>query len=233
MRIRERVKTGWWRVALVAAAAVVTAFSRDDPFAGVFGLVPILVWCGALARSPRTGVTVGLVLVALLAWFVLPRELGLAGPWVPWAVEVYWLHTALAAVVCAIGALVERRPTGVVWLPAMVLAGLVVTGFALFSRWETPPGNEGVWPGPAQLRITEHESCGSHSCSRILEATGDRAPEVLREHLAAGNFTPAPPSGITRLPRFCRSTGVVVTHTVCAELRTLAANAAQVEWYVN
>ncbi|MGH3440016.1 MAG: hypothetical protein ACRDRN_26675 [Sciscionella sp.] len=226
MLIHEAVKTHWWRAALVVAAVVVASFARNDPFAGLFGLLPVLLWC-CLARSPRTGVVVGLVLVALLAWFVLPRSMDLAGPWVPAAIEVYWLHTTLAAVVCWFGA---RRGAG--RLLAMVLAGLVVTGGVLFAGLEAPPGDEGISPGPPQLRITEGHECGSGGCWRVLKAIGDRAPDVMRDYLVARNFAPGPTSTITGAPRFCRSTGIVVDHKVCAELRTLSANAVRVGWYV-
>jgi hypothetical protein len=200
--IDERVKSHWWRGALVVAGVAVAAFAGDDDaFAAWFGLLPLLIWC-SLARSWRSGVAVGVVLLALLAWFVLPRSLGLAGRWVPAAIEVYWLHTTLAAIVCAIGA---RRGFG--RLLALVTAGFVVTVGALFAAYESPPGAEGVAPGPAQLRITRDFECGSHNCWGVLEATGDRAPEVVRDYLVARNFTPAPPSDITRVPRFCRHTG--------------------------
>jgi hypothetical protein len=33
-------------------------------------------------------------------------------------------------------------------------------------------------------------------------------------------------------PRFCRATGLVVTHEVCADLHTLSPDAVRVEWYV-
>lgn len=221
-----RVKTHWWRGALVVAAAVVACFSAS-PFAGLFGLVPMLVWV-ALAPSRRSGLVVGVVLLALLAWFVLPNALSLAGRWVPAPIEVYWLHTTLAAVVCAIGA---RR--GFVRLLVLVVAGFVVTGGAWFAGLEAAPGDEGIMPLPAGLRATPDISCGSGGCWRVVEAIGDRAPEVLREHVLARNFTPAPQSEITLVPRFCRSTGLVVNHEVCAELRTLSPDAVRMEWYVN
>lgn len=226
--IRERLKKHWWRLALVAVATA--AFSWNE---GFFGLISILVWCG-LARSPRTGVTVGLVLMALLAWFVVPRSLGFAGLWVPAAIEVYWLYPIVAAVVCLIGTLVKQRsPAGIGRLLAMVIAGFIATGGVLFVQLEAVPGDEGVLPGPAQLRIVQDYSCGSGGCWRILEATGDRAPAVMREHLASRGFTPAPASTITGDPRVCRRTGVLVTHEVCADLRDLSANSIRVDWYVN
>ncbi|GLY44336.1 hypothetical protein Amsp01_103590 [Amycolatopsis sp. NBRC 101858] len=222
----EQVRTHWWRAALVVAAVVVACFAAS-PFAGMFGLVPILAWLW-LAPSPRTGVIVGAVLLALLAWFVLPGALSLAGPWVPAPIELYWLHPTLAAVACAIGA---RR--GFVRLSLLVVAGFAVAGGAWFADLEAAPGDEGVVPVPAGLRAAQDVECGSGGCWRVLEATGDRAPEVLRDHLTARHFTPAPQSGITRVPRFCRRTGLLVTHEVCAELRTLSPDAVRVEWYVN
>ena len=232
---RERVKKHWWRLLVVLVAVAVAAFSWNEAFVGLFGLLPILVWCGLLARSARTGVIVGLVLVVLLAWFVVPSEVGWAGPWVPASIEVFWLHTMLAAVVCGIGALVERRPAvDFSWLGTMVLIGFVVTGGVLFTQLEAVPGDEGVYPGPSQLRVVpEGYSCGSGNCWRVLEANGDRAPEVMREYLAARGFTPRPKDTITGNPEVCRQTGVLVTHEVCADLRDISASAVRVEWYVN
>jgi hypothetical protein len=79
--ISERVKTDWWRGAFVVAAVAVACFSAS-PFAGLFGLVPIVCWVW-LAPSRKSGVLVGLGLLALLAWFALPNALGLGGSWVP------------------------------------------------------------------------------------------------------------------------------------------------------
>jgi hypothetical protein len=218
----ERVKTHWWRVALVVPAVVVAAFS-PSVFSGAFGVVPILIWC-SLAPSRRTGLIVGSVLLVLLAWFVVPRALNLAGPW-PAGREIFWLHPALAAVVCAIGA---RR--GAARLTTLVCAGFLVTGAAWVVGLEAAAGDEGVSPGPAQLQIQEDHDCGSGGCWRVMTATGDRAPDVMREHLAAANFTASPDPEHTEL---CRTNGLVVTHEVCARLRTLSPDAVRVEWYVN
>ncbi|SEF36376.1 hypothetical protein SAMN05421837_110131 [Amycolatopsis pretoriensis] len=224
MLIPESVRTHWWRGALVVVAVVVVCFSTS-PFGGLFGLVPLVVW-STLAPSRRSGLIVGAVLLALLAWFVLPGALGLAGRWVPAPIEIYWLHTTIAAVVCAIGA---RR--GFVGLFLLVIAGFIVTGGALFAAYESPPGCEGVAPGPAQLRITRDFNCGSHNCWGVLETTGDRAPEVMRDYLVARHFTPAPT--INRVPRYCRTTGLLVEHEVCVDVWPLGPAAARVEWYVN
>ncbi|WP_370971120.1 hypothetical protein [Amycolatopsis sp. cg9] len=223
MPTSERVRARWWRLVLVAAAIAVVPFARNDPFAAVFGLLPVLVWACA-PRSPWTGV----VLVALPAWFVVPRELDATGPWVPAAIEVHWLHPLLAAVAWAA---LERRHFG--RLAALVLTGFVVTAGVLVAGWERAPGDEGVSPGPPGLRIAEDIDCGSGGCWRVLTAAGDRAPEVVAGYLIAKNFTPAPPSGITRVPRFCRTTGLLVNHRTCAEIRPLGPDSARVEWYVD
>ncbi|WP_235921505.1 hypothetical protein [Lentzea tibetensis] len=223
-----RLREHWWRLALLTVAVATCVWG-----ASLFALIPILVWC-ASARSPRTGLVVGLILMVLLAWFVVPRELGWSGPWVPAAIEVYWLHTTLAAAVCFAGALVERRrPAGAGRLLTMVVIGFVATGFVLFAQLEEAPGDENVLPAPAQLRIAEDKACGSGGCWRVLTATGDRAPAVMREHLASRGYTPGPTSTITGNPRMCQQTGVLVTHQVCAELKDISANAVQVDWYVN
>ncbi|WP_410572298.1 hypothetical protein [Amycolatopsis sp. cmx-4-61] len=204
------------------AAIAIAVFARNDPFAGVFGLLPILVWSTA-ARPDRVGVATGLVLLGLLAWFVLPRELGLVGPWVPAAIEVYWLHTTVAAVVCAAGAR-RRGPL------LLVLAGFVVTGGVLVEGWQQAPGDEGVLPAPAQLRNTKDIACGSGGCWRVVESRGAHAAEVWQDHLLARNFTPAPE--IDGEPRFCRVTGLLVTHRACVRIRPPAADSVRVEWYV-
>ncbi|WP_344678932.1 hypothetical protein [Saccharopolyspora taberi] len=61
--------------------------------------------------------------------------------------------------------------------------------------------------------------CGSGGCSRYLFATGDRAHEVMREHLASRGFTPD-----GQHQQLCRRTGVVATHTACASLHNLTAD---------
>ncbi len=210
-------------MALVAAAIAVVPFARNDPFAAVFGLLPILVWAYS-PRSPWTGV----VLVVLLAWFVLPRELDATGRWVPAAIEVYWLYPLVAAVAWAA---LERRNFG--RLTAVVLTGFAVTCGVLVTGWQAAPGDEGVSPGPPGLRIAQDIGCGSGGCWRVLTATGDRAPEVVAGYLTAENFTPAPESDITRVPRFCRTVGLLVTHQTCAEVRPLGPASARVEWYVD
>jgi hypothetical protein len=224
--ISERVKTDWWRGALVVAAVAVACFSAS-PFAGLFGLVPIVFWVW-LAPSRKSGVLVGLVLVALLAWFVLPGALGFAGPWVPAPIEVYWLHTTLAAVVCAIGA---RR--GFVRLFVLVVAGFVVTLGAWFAGLEAAPGDEGVVPGPVGLLIGQSQECASGGCWRTLDSTGDHAEQRWRDHLAAHGYSPAPMGPVTGRPRFCRRTGIVVDHEICTELRVLSPDIVHVEWYDN
>jgi hypothetical protein len=222
--IPGRVRTHWWRVALVVAAVVVACFAAS-PFAGLFGLVPTLVWCG-LAPSRRNGLIVGAVLLALLAWFVLPGALGLGGRWVPAPIEIYWMHTTLAAVVCAIGA---RR--GFVRLFVLVVAGFVVTLGAWFAGLEAAPGDEGIVPGPAGLLIGQSQECASGGCWRTLDSTGDRAEQRWRDHLAAHGYSPATTGPVTGRPRLCRSTGIVVDHEICAELRVLSPDIVHVEWY--
>ncbi len=214
------MRAHWWRVALVAAAIAVVPFARNDPFAAVFGLLPVLVW----AFSPGSPWT-GAVLVALLAWFVVPRELDATGPWVPAAIEVYWLYPLVAAVAWA--ALERRhfgRPT------AVALTGFAVTCGVLVTGWQAAPGDEGVYPGPPALRISQDIDCGSGGCWRVLTATGDRAPEVVAGYLTAKNFTR---NDIAAVPRFCRTVGLLVTHRTCARVRPLGPALARVEWYVD
>lgn len=203
-------------------------------FAGessLFGIVPILLWC-LLAGYWRTGAVVGLILLVLLVWFTVPRELGWSGPWVPSSLELFWLHPLLASVVCLAGLAVERRMLAGVWLLTMVLIGFVGTVLVLLWQHEAKPGDEGVVPGPAGVRIVEGAGrCGSGGCARELTATGDRAIDVMRAHLTSRGFGAAPP--LSRDERMCRVTGLAVEHEVCAELRVQAANSVRVVWYVN
>jgi hypothetical protein len=224
-----RLRRLWWRFALAAAAVGVAAFAWEEPFVALFGVLPTLAWC-VLAKSARTGVVVGLVLLVLLAWFVVPRELDLAGPWVPASMEVYWFHTTLAAVVCAVGMRVERQRLSPL-LPTMVVVGLLAAGGAVVVHWQAPPRDEGVAPGPSQLTVARDYRCGSGGCWGELEVTGDRAFDVMREYLVPHGFTPA--GDVNGIPQLCRRTGVLVTHEVCAQLRARSATAVRVEWYVN
>jgi hypothetical protein len=104
----------------------------------------------------------------------------------------------------------------------------LAAGGVLVLHSEDPPGDEGVAPGPSQWAVTRDRGGGSVGCRCVLEATGERAPDVMREYLVPHGFTPV--NEITRVPRFCRRTGVLVTHEVCAGLRPLSATAVRVEW---
>jgi hypothetical protein len=218
-----------WRGVFVVLAILVVGTSRD---ANMFGLVPILLWA-ALARSWRTGVVVALVLLALLTWFVVPRGLGWSGPWVPSSLEVYWLYPLIAAVVCEAGVLVERRsPAGLGLLIPMVGLGFLAAVLDVVWVHGSKPGSEGVLPEPPAIEIVEGAGhCGSGNCAREVEATGDRAPEVMRAHLASRGFSPSPP--LDSDERLCRVIGLAVRHEVCAELRDTGANSVRVLWYVN
>ena len=217
-----------WRVSLIAAALVVGTFPWSGAPFGLAGVVPILIWC-LLARSPGDGVVPGLVLLALLAYFVVPRELGWSGPLVPSAVEVCWLYPVIAAVVCLVAMPRERGlNSSSLGLVAMVGVGFLITAVVLLDRLEAKPGDEGVLPGPSGLRAVEGTGhCGSGNCSREVRMTGERAPEVVREHLESRGFT-------TRTPeRMCRATGLVFTHEVCAEPDAIGPDAVEITWYVN
>ncbi|SDD88985.1 hypothetical protein [Actinokineospora iranica] len=235
----------WWRIALIAAAATVAVWPWNPPSVlfVLFGLAPMLIWCG-IARDRRTGLTVGLILLALLTWFVVPRGLGFSGRWVPSDIEVLWLHSVLGAVVCGIGARADHgRRAGSPRLPgavftgcfftAFLFSGFLFAGLTLVLRHEgPPPGDEGVLPGPPGLSITEHDpSCGSGGCSRTLDAIGDRASERTRQHLTDQGFTPRPTHS-PDIEQLCRTTGLVTTQEVCAELRTVAPDTVRVLWYV-
>ncbi|MDX3659450.1 hypothetical protein PV646_19275 [Streptomyces sp. ID05-26A] len=217
-----------WRVALVVGAVVVGTFPWNSAPYGLAGVVPILIWC-LLAGSARDGVVTGLILLTLLAYFVVPRGLGFSGPLVPSAIEVCWLYPMVAAVVCLIAMPRERGLTASsLGLVAMVGAGLLITAVVLFDQLEDMPGGESVLPGPSELRTAEMDGhCGSGNCAREVVLIGDRAPELVREHLESRGFTAHTPQ------RMCRTTGLVFTHEVCAESTTVTPDRVAVVWYVN
>jgi hypothetical protein len=227
------VRANWWRFALGAAGLVIGALAPDS---SVFGVLPILLWC-VLARTRTTGIVVGLVLLALLTWFVVPRGLGLSGPWVPSALDAFWLYPVLTGVVSSAGLLVERRLlAGVVWLAALAGLGFLSAAFVVVVVYEgAAPRDEGVLPGPAGLRVQEADGwCGSGhgaNCARVLEATGERAHEVMRAHLVSHGYTSATPFNADE--RLCRKTGLVSVQEVCADLKDLSATGVRVTWYVN
>lgn len=230
---RLRLTQLGWRAALVAAAVLVGTFPWHAAPSGLFGVMPILLWC-LVARDRKSGIRIGLILLAVLVWFVVPRGLGWSGPLVPSAVDVYWLYPMIAACAC-VASLSQTRSiaVAVLVLVTMVGTGLLASAVVVLSQLESMPGDEGVLPAPSGLRVVEGRGwCGSGGCSREVTATGDRAPEVMREHLASRGFSSRVPLS-TGGERVCRKTGLVFTHEVCAEFRTVTSNTAEVKWYVN
>lgn len=231
--VRPRLAQIGWRVCLVVAAVIVGLFPWNGAPDGLFGVMPILIWC-LLAWDRRSGVKTGLILLAVLVWFVVPRGLGWSGSLVPSAVEVYWLYPMIAACVC-LAPLSRTRSVvvAVLGLVTMVGTGLLAAAVVLLSRLEAMPGDEGVLPGPSGMRVVEGLGwCGSGNCSRDVVVTGDRAPDVMREHLASRGFSSRRPLS-NGDERVCRETGLVFTHEVCAETRKVTSNSVEVTWYVN
>ncbi|MGW6928549.1 hypothetical protein ACWGE0_00710 [Lentzea sp. NPDC054927] len=175
---------------------------------------------------------VGLIVLGLVVWFVVPRALDWSGPWVPSFVETFWLLPLLVSVALGAGLLVEGRTVLVLMLPVLVVGGFVAGGFVALMRMEAPPGDEGVLPVPPGLRVVKSDRyCGSGNCSREVTATGDDALQTMRTHLASRGFTAARP--LNDDGRMCRRTGLVATHEVCAELRDVSPSGVRVTWYVN
>ncbi|WP_440899321.1 hypothetical protein [Actinosynnema sp.] len=221
-----------WRLALGVLGLAVAVFPWDGPPVGLFGAVPLLLWCGSWTGPRRVGVIVGLVLLGLPVWFVVVPGLGFSGRWVPSAAEVLWLHPLLAAAVCAVGAKVGRQRVRGWRLTGVAALGFLLLGFLWLARLESPPGDEGVLPALAVLRVEEGELlCGSGGCARQARATGDHAPEAVRDRLAARGFTHRDP--LAADARLCRTTGLVVQHEVCAELRDVSADVVRVVWYLD
>ncbi|MFD9697898.1 hypothetical protein [Lentzea sp. NPDC059081] len=186
----------------------------------------------ASSRARLTKVVTGAVAAALVAWFVAPQVLDWSGPWVPSAVEVAGLLPVLLALVWGIGSAVRGRFRVLLLVPAVAIAAAVAVGVVLIAQYEAKPGDEGVLPGPVGVRVVEGAGyCGSHSCSRDLEATGDRAADVMRAHLASRGYTPK--ASLDDSERMCRRTGLVVTHEACAELHKATPSSVEVVWYVN
>jgi hypothetical protein len=223
------LKMSWWRIVPLVPGVIIGAWGSPTLF--VFG--PLVLWCVWLARTRWTGLVVGLILLALLVWFVVPVRLSWPGPWVPAPLELFWLYSVLAAVVCGVGVLVERRwPPGVWVLLVIVAFGFVGALVLWFDRLESKPKDEGVLPAPSGVKVVEGGGwCGSGNCARELEVTGDRATEVMRAHLMSRGFSAA--SSLDGDERMCRTTGLVMTHKVCAELERPTGNSVRVAWYVN
>lgn len=237
----------WWRVALVSAAVAMGVFAAGVAPTALFGVAPVLVWCADPRRSRRGGVPVGLVLLVLLAWFTLPHGLGWSGRWVPSAAEVCWLYPLLAAVVCVVGALVgaraggrvsgqagaraDRSRPGCVPLAVVVFVGFVLALGDLVELDESRPGDEGVVPGPAGVRVVEVDPvCGSGGCSRVVAFGGSRA--VVEAHLRSRGFTTPSAYGTGGTKWMCRVTGVLVERRACAGVRE-GAGEVLVSWHVD
>jgi hypothetical protein len=229
--IRVRVKKHWWRLALIAATLVMAAFSWYEPLVAVFAVIPVLIWCWGLARPDRTGMVVGLILLALAAWILLPRGLGLSGRWVPSVFEVCVFLPILTAVICASAFRAERSGgcLPAIGLSTFIVAGVLMAFYAVVFYAEGDTGDEGVWPGPSGLHVVEGDKqCGSGGCARRLDATGDRAPERMRSYLASRGFT-TPELGNVWI---CRVTGVVLTYKVCAKVEDISPTTVRVIWSI-
>ncbi|MEV6235845.1 hypothetical protein [Lentzea sp. NPDC051838] len=224
-----------WRAGLLVGGLLICGLTRDTSF---FGIIPLMMWC-ALGRTWWTGAGVGLVLLGLLAWFAVPRNLQWSGPWVPTRVESFWLYAVLSVVVCLIGVLVQRGE-GVTWTPwllAVLVMGFAGAGVLKLGDYEgNAPHDESVLPGPSALQLNEGDvQCGSGhgaKCAREAEATGERAGEVMRAHLTSYGYTSASTTW-TGNERLCRTSGLVSVREVCAELKDLSATSLRVRWYVN
>jgi hypothetical protein len=216
----ERLKKNWWRLAVVAATLLMAVFAWYEPIVAVFTVVPVLAWCWSLGRLDRRGV----VTLAVAAWILLPRGLGFSGPWVPSVFEVCLLLPIIAAFVHLTG-LRSRRWPSAIGFTAFFVAGFVVAVYTAAMYSDGATGDEGVWPGPSGLQIVEVDGEGGSSfSSRRLEATGDRAPERMRDYLASRGFTDQ--------GHGCRANGVVLTYKVCAAVVELSPTKARVSWWI-
>lgn len=226
---RDLLARHWWRPTFILATLVMAAFSAHDPLVALFAAVPVLGCCLGSPRAGRAGMVVGLVLLASAGWILLPRALGLYGPWVPSIFDVGVFLPALTAVTCAAGADPERagRALRAAALSVFAVAGLLLALVTAVSYSEGTTGDEGVWPGPPGLEVVAgDQACGSGGCTRVFDATGDRAPERARAYLESRGFTtPGPGDGWV-----CRVTGIVFTYEVCATVEEVSPTTARVRW---
>jgi hypothetical protein len=224
--LRERLNRNLWRIALVGVTVVMAAFALYEPVVAVFGMAPMVIWCLGFGRSRQDGLTVGLILAVPTAWILLPRDLGLSGPWVPSVFEVCVFWPVLAALICAIG---PRR--GIGCLPSLGLSLFVVAGFftallVVLDYSEGTTGDEGVWPGPSGLQAVQLEmQIGSGGYTRTMQATGDRATERMRDYLDARGFKPTGKS-------LCQTNGLLLTYKVCATVTEVSPDTVRVSWRI-
>jgi hypothetical protein len=228
---RERVKKNWWRLAVTVATLGMGAFAWYEPTVAVFAVIPTLVWCWGQARPDRKGTVAGVILLALTAWILLPRDLGFSGPWVPSIFDVCLLLPIFAVVIYLTGTRYERSRgcLPALGLSAFALAGLLTAGWTVVTYSEGDTGDEGVWPGPSGLQVVEGErEGGSGGMNRQLIATGDRAPERLRDHLSSQGFTRRGNDNAS----LCRANGVLLTYKVCAAVVVVSPTTASVTWWI-
>jgi hypothetical protein len=228
---RERVKKNWWRFAVTVATLVMGTFAWYEPTVAVLAVVPALVWCWVHERADRKGTVAGVILLALTAWILLPRDLGFSGPLVPSIFEVCLLLPIFVVVIYLTSTRYERSRgcLPALGLSAFVLAGLLTAGWTVVLYSEGDTGDEGVWPGPSGLQVVEGErEGGSGGMNRQLIATGDRAPERMRDYLSSRGFSPQG-NGRTSV---CRANGVLLTYKVCAAVVDISPTTAQVTWWI-
>lgn len=221
---------GWRFAAITVALAVVTApWDGRTTVAGPLAVVPVVVWLGFLARSRRSGLVLGTVLVALMAWVVVPRSAGWTGRWlVPSTGDEFTWYPWLAAGLCALGVRLQRGraepPEQRLGLFTSLLTGIVGGMLAICVScplwWLVKgdvPGDEGILPMPSGLTVTENDlRCGTEDCVRSVTVTGDRADARVRAHLAAHGYRLRPgAAGSDESHAAARHvTGVLIPHRV-------------------
>ncbi|GAA0947668.1 hypothetical protein [Virgisporangium aurantiacum] len=191
-----------WRVTGVAFALllVTVPWDRGTDVVGLIAVVPVVVWYCAVARGPGWGLFFGGVLTAFMAWMVVPDALGWTGRWlVPSRGDMLTWYPWVSAGVCFLGSWVESRSgtrahRAWVRITAMVLAGLSPGWLCLtcpgwwLTDFDKPPDDEGVFPMPAGLIVSEDYGCVEGSCFRTATVTGDRADARVRAHLAGRGY---------------------------------------------
>ncbi|WP_037254795.1 hypothetical protein [Kibdelosporangium aridum] len=218
---RDRWKANWWRWALIAVSLAMAVLSWREPVVAVFAAVPVLIWWSGPQAAKQ-----GAVVLAITAWILMPRVLGLSGNWVPSVYEVCLFLPIITALV--FGFARGKGCLSAAGLSAFAVVGLLTAGYTMVMHSEGDTGNEGVRPGPSGLEIAEGEKeCGSGGCTQALRVTGDHAAERMREHLSSLGFDRRPGSS-----GLCRVHGLLIPYKVCAGVKEISPTTAEVSWSI-
>lgn len=243
------MRTYGWRVAGVGSALLLVTAPWDSRVDALrlLAAVPVVIWYSVAARTAGRGLAVGAVLTALMAWMVVPGTIGWTGRWlVPSLGDLLTWYPWVSAAICFLGLWLDPQRQGAHrrhnWprITALVVAGLSPGTLCLtcpgwwFIPWESPPGDERLFPMPDGLVVDDGYDCASGGCWRVAVVTGDRADARLRAHLAARGYRLRPNSGPA--DEFYASarhrTGVLVPHTVWLGYSATRDGTVRISWHL-